>query len=508
MDASRKALTIVVGTMLMLIMASMGPEPFPFPTSEAATTATGGLLRAFPGAEGWGATALNECRSRPIQVLAVTNANSQGPGSLDHAIREVRSDRFTFVIFRTGGHILAPRRRGIRLNASCVYVAGQTAPGHGIVIEGRGTAFWLRGGGPNISDVVMRYLRFRGSTGRTRNNLIVAKGEHIVLDHMSFSWTDNYVLALLRYGGKSWSAPVADISLQNSIISEAFAVHPTAVQIGSNEALRYTPVIGMANISFHRNLFAHNGHRNPNSGADNALYANNVIYNWNQGALQLAMRGKADLVNNFGKPGPMTHARYGYMINPRCEPHGTISGFDIYAVGNIGPMSDDPHGDNWSGSTRQVACYYRSGTANAEEAPGSWRREVPQDWATISFPVRLLPAQQAYHAVLDDVGANARLSCEGVWESALDPVDERIISEARSGTGPSKPPVDESSAGAWPTYARGTPCKDADGDGLPDAWEERFFGCVTCADPGSVSRDGYLVIEHYLNGTSPSWVAR
>jgi hypothetical protein len=57
--------------------------------------------------------------------------------------------------------------------------------------------------------------------------------------------------------------------------------------------------------------------------------------------------------------------------------------------------------------------------------------------------------------------------------------------------------------GGYPSYATGVPCQDADRDGLPDAWEQRFFQCETCADRAAVGRKGYLVIEHYLNGTKP-----
>jgi pectate lyase len=467
----------------------------------SSTSSVDGQVPAFPGAEGWGATALNECRSLPVQVLAVTNRNSSGAGSLDQAIQDIRSDRFTFIVFRTGGHITMPAG-GTRLNGSCVYLAGQTAPGDGIVIEGDGTALWFRGGGSNIHDIVMRHMRFRGRAGRTRNNLVIAKGDRIVLDHMSFSWTDNYVLALIRYGGSSTSAPISNVSIQNTIVSEAFATHPTGLQIGSNSVLKYEPTIETTNLSLHRNLLAHNSHRNPQSGADNALYANNVLYNWNQGTMQMTMRGTTDYVNNVGKRGPMTSSRYMYMVNPRCDDN-VVDDFSIYAAGNIGPMSQDPNGDNWSGSTRQVACYYKSGDTDGQEVPARWKRGTTQSWGSTSFPVQVRSASNAFDAVLNSVGANAGLTCDGQWTDRQDVVDARVISETRNGTGPSTPPADEGAAGGYPSYAAGTVCKDSDGDGLPDAWETRFFGCATCATPDAVGRDGYLVMEHYLNGTTP-----
>ena len=461
----------------------------------------GVTLAAFPDAEGWGAVALNQCRSRPVEVLRVTNTNSDGAGSLAQAVREARSDFFSFIVFETGGHFKAPPDHGIRLNSSCVYIAGQTAPGDGVVIQGQPTAFWLRGGGGNIGDIVMRYLRFRGKSGETNNNLIIAKGERIVLDHMSFSWTDNYILSLLRYGGMTFSGPIAEVSIQNSIASEVFGEHPTGPVFGTNEALKTVEHIYMTNVALHRNLWAHNSHRNPMTAADNIVVANNVIYNWSNGAGMMNRRGVADWVNNYGKAGPMTREESSYIVNAYCDDYG--GDFSIFAAGNIGPMSDDPQGDNWSGSTRQVACYHNTGEFKGQEVPSEWRRDTEQAWRSKPFPVTLLPALDAYAAVLDDVGADERLKCDGTWIPALDAVDSRVISETRNGSGVSRPPENELEVGGYPSYATGVPCEDADRDGLPDAWEQRFFQCETCADRAAVGRKGYLVIEHYLNGTKP-----
>jgi uncharacterized protein YjdB len=461
-----------------------------------------GIRAAFPGAEGWGATALEACRDKPLQVLRVTNTNSDGSGSFAQAVSDVRSDRFSVIVFETGGHIITPSSTGIRVSASCVYIAGQTAPGDGIVIEGRPTAFWLRGGGDDITDVVMRYLRFRGKSGVTQNNMIIAKGQRVVLDHMSFSWTDNYPLAIIRYGGTSFSGRIADLSIQHTIVSEAFATHPTGLTINTNAELKPAKSIDMTNISIHRNLLANNSHRNPMTAADNALVANNVIYNWRLGAGMMNRRGSVDWVNNFAKPGPMTGDVHTYMVNPYCDALG--GDFSIYAAGNVGPRSGDPNGDNWSGSTRQVSCYRGSGDYDGQEVPPSWRRSSEQPWRGIANAVALRTAEQAYNAVVADVGANERLTCDGRWTGALDPADSRVISETRNGSGPSSPPSDEGAVGGYPSYSRGTGCTDQDGDGLPDAWEQRFYDCSTCADAAAPGRDGYLLMEHYVNGTDPT----
>lgn len=456
-----------------------------------------GLIPAFPGAEGWGATALNECRSKPLEVLAVTNTDTGGRGSFDQALNDARSDRFTVIVFRTGGVYRAPSESA-RLNASCVYIAGQTAPGGGFVVRGPG--LWLRGSGDNITDVVIRYLRFRA--GSTHIN--ISKGGRLVLDHLSTGQARNHALTISRYPW-GWEHEISDVSIQNTILSEALARHPTAFNIGAQDPYRWDPQIGITNLSIHKNLFAHNSHRNPASSADNALIANNVLYNWNQGTIQLRHRGLNDVINNFGKEGPMTKRGsspdYRYMVNPHCEEDLEEVQHSIYAAGNVGPLSSDPNGDNWSGSTRQVACYYKGGGEPGASVPDRWRRDTPQAWATIPFPVALQSASQAYEGVLRNAGANAALTCEGEWVPARDAIDARVLAEVDNRQGVDTP---RESAESLSGYRTGTPCPDEDSDGLPDAWESRFFGCASCADPASIGLDGYLLIEHYLNGTDPS----
>jgi hypothetical protein len=48
---------------------------------------------------------------------------------------------------------------------------------------------------------------------------------------------------------------------------------------------------------------------------------------------------------------------------------------------------------------------------------------------------------------------------------------------------------------------------DCNGDGLPDAWQLRYFGCVTCpqAAPGAdPDNDGFTNLEEYQAGTDPT----
>ena len=81
-----------------------------------------------------------------------------------------------------------------------------------------------------------------------------------------------------------------------------------------------------------------------------------------------------------------------------------------------------------------------------------------------------------------------------------------IIQDIQQGTGPATDEENDepSDHGGFPILAKGIPCPDTDNDGMPDEWEQRYFGSITAAvvnqDPDN---DGYTNIEEYLNGTNP-----
>ena len=156
-----------------------------------------------------------------------------------------------------------------------------------------------------ISDIVVRYLRMRGGYGGDRLgaiNLVVASGQNLLFDHMSFSWTTDKLLAISKFE-EAWSRPIGKVTVQHSMLSEVFAFHPTAVQISAED--RWNPQI--AEVDMHHNLFAHNSHRNPNSITNGFKFVNNVVYNWNQGGSQGSERSVSDWIANYYKRGPISN---------------------------------------------------------------------------------------------------------------------------------------------------------------------------------------------------------
>ena len=84
-------------------------------------------LIAFPGAEGGGKYSFG---GRGGKVIVVTNLNDDGPGSFRWACEQGGS---RIIVFNVAGiiHIKTP----VIIRAPYVTIAGQTAPGDGIVLK-------------------------------------------------------------------------------------------------------------------------------------------------------------------------------------------------------------------------------------------------------------------------------------------------------------------------------------------------------------------------------------
>ena len=107
-------------------------------------------LPAFPGAEGYGALARG---GRGGRVIEVTNLNDSGPGSLRAA---VNASGPRIVVFRVGGTIELKSDIIIRgEDQAYLTIAGQTAPGGGILLKKYGLLLI------NTHDIVVRHIRVR-----------------------------------------------------------------------------------------------------------------------------------------------------------------------------------------------------------------------------------------------------------------------------------------------------------------------------------------------------------
>lgn len=459
-------------------------------------------IPAFPGAEGGGAFT---CGGRGGRVIEVTSLADRGPGTFREACEQGGA---RVVVFNVAGiiHLKSP----VSIRAPYITIAGQTAPGDGICIAGE--SVWV-----DTHDVIIRYMRFRrGAMDVTRrDDALGGNGVgNIIFDHVSASWGLDENLSEYRHvyhrrdGEKPEKLPTVNITIQNSISSECLDTY--------NHAFGST--IGGLNSTFVRNLWACNISRNPSVGMYGDFgFVNNVVFNWwNRSADGGDQRSEFNFINNYYKPGPITplNKPIGHRIlKPEANRDKRFPNQfgKAYVHGNIVEGDAKVTKDNWDGGV-QIG-----NMPDADQFTSQIRVDKP-------FPledVTIMSAKEAYNYVLDHAGATL---------PKRDAVDERIVKEVRTGkifydknykeAGNAKRFVknrlpddsykkgiitDPAQMGGYPEY-KGTPYKDSDHDGMPDAWELKYK--LNPNDPSDAvldcNGDGYTNIEKYIDGIDPT----
>ena len=219
------------------------------PTSGPAPAADAPNIPAFPGAEGYGAIATG---GRGGRVIAVTNLDASGPGSLQAAC-EAEGPRI--VVFRVAGTI----EGNISIRNDSITIAGQTAPGDGDLHQGESRHRRQRRRHP------VSPREDRPAAGE-RDGLFGRYNKKIILDHLSASWSTDEVLSVYQN---------ENVTIQWCMITEACPK-------GDTEEHRFGGIWGNNYGTYHHNLIAHNDSRNPRwaSGCGYNDYRNNVLYNW------------------------------------------------------------------------------------------------------------------------------------------------------------------------------------------------------------------------------------
>ncbi|RMG08253.1 MAG: hypothetical protein D6728_14740 [Cyanobacteria bacterium J055] len=448
-------------------------------------------LPAFPGAEGFGALSVG---GRGGRVIEVTNLYDSGPGSLREAL-EAEGPRI--VVFRVAGIIRL--KDTIRIKNPYLTVAGQTAPGGGILLRGDdATLIRIEDG---AHDITIRYLRLRSRANETEtghDNISINGGHDIILDRLSLSWSTDENASIWR---KHDDPPIYNVTIQRSILGEGLDSHSNGLLIGGETDFRDPdrPIEAwreVKRIAIHHNLFVHNNYRNPRVTSRNTQIVNNVIYNWKNRIGETTRGAVVDYINNYAKAGPVSNLDRLFLhenFSP-LRPDEPYPNPSIYTEGNIvDPVQTDPSADNWN--------LWKLNFSN-EPVPLSYRRSNPLRPSPI--PINIESAEAAYDSVLADSGANARLNCIGEWVPNADAVDRRYIDDLLNYRGENQPITHPHEVGGYPEIEPGTPCTDSDGDGMPNAWENLHD--LNPQDPSDGSADadgdGYTNVEEYLNGSA------
>ena len=447
-----------VACVLMAAVVHLGMAPAPRAQGAAAA---GGQRPAFPGAQGFGSTTPG---GRGGRVIEVTNLNPTGPGSLREACA---ASGPRIIVFRVGGTIDLTTSGPVGIRHPFATLAGQTAPGDGILLKGAGLYV-------HTHDVIIRCLRIRigddpkGPSPQNRDGLFVghstAPPHNVIIDHCSVSWA-------IDENVSTWH-PVHDITFQWCIISEALyrSLHPYGPH---SMGLLVGPHADK--ISIHHCLLAHNHYRNPQIQSESrSEVVNNVVYNWGGvGTDYNAKKGRgpayANIIGNTYKSGPNRNTKcieIKRVMNPKSR---------FYLAGNVVPGRLTASGDQWTVVSGQTTCRW---STPAVEPSG----------------ITVHPAKDAYEWVLRHAGAVA---------PSRDAVDRRVVASVRTGTG--KIISSQNDVGAWPALKSGSAPADTDHDGMPDAWEQAHGLDPTDPDDrNTTAPSGYTWVEEYINSLIPN----
>ncbi|WP_267402635.1 MULTISPECIES: LamG-like jellyroll fold domain-containing protein [unclassified Chryseobacterium] len=429
---------------------------------------------AFPEATGFGRFTTGARGAANPQIYLVTNLNDSGAGSFRDAV----SQPGRFVIFKVGGIVNLQSIVAVAPNTT---IAGQTAPGEGIVFLGPRVSF------SGANNTIARYFRIRyGGTSQNQDASGISNGANIILDHMTFSWGTDEVFSV-NWDNNGTSPD--NITIQNSIIGQGLHRHNH-----SAGGLMQPPAGGK--ISLIGNLYICNKTRNNKVKGINE-FVNNVVYNWGnygntyghtQSGEAYIMGGDSagssfvNIINNYFIGGPNTSSS---VTTPFSVGNAN---FNLYGSGNY--FDNNKNGVLDGTLVPQDLTGFPVGDMAAIKS-------VPYDYP-VQNPV--LTAQAAYDNVVAGVGASY---------PRRDQVDNLMISDLQSkGTTATYVYVQSdltsqfgfTNGGAGHVYGAPAPL-DTDNDGMPDAWEiaNGLNPNVFDALAVSTTHAPYLNIEVYIN---------
>ncbi|MGE0384295.1 MAG: polysaccharide lyase family 1 protein [Gammaproteobacteria bacterium] len=434
------------------------PRERPRTVPAAAAPVQEAAVPVFPGASGWGT---RTPAGRGGRIIEVTTLADDGPGSLRAALA-AQGPRI--VVFRVGGTIVL--RSPIEIRNPYLTVAGQTAPGDGILLRDFGLVV-------TAHDVLLQYLRIRpgdaGAVNPEDNDALQLNGaSNVVIDHVSMGWTEDEVL-------QTWEG-AHDITLSWCLFSEALdksrhpkGRHGAGVLIGDRSD----------RISLHHSLLVNLDFRNPlvkDAGAVDLV--ENVIYNWGRTGAEavdeIGMQAQLNVIGNRWLAGPSSVAPP--FVAGRGDRPGSLPA-RIHARDNAAPASRLRGDDDYA---------VFAGDWNGSPLPADMRAETP------------FPGRRTLRLRGGDI-VEAVLAGAGATRPHRDPIDRRAVDAVRTGRGRM---IDSpAQAGGYPVLQGGAGAPDADHDGMPDDWEAKVGLDPRSPADAHADRngDGWTNIEEYLH---------
>lgn len=392
---------------------------------------------AFPGAEGFGAYAKG---GRGGKVVHVTNLKKRGAGSFSWALNEVKEPRT--IVFDVSGVIDCNNEMGFLINSENdhVTIAGETSRGGVAIYNYRN--FVIKDG---ASDVILRFLRFRGTRIHTKNDpdgLLIWRASNIIVDHCSFAGACDETIS---------TSLATNVTIQWTGYDESRKVKAhNDYFINDGQWHNYGGLYSQSrNISIHHCLFAHHSKRNPLAQTANVEAINNVIYNYSNEQQTWGAAGEGlKIAGCYFKLGP---DRRKNPIPVRDNTAAIKACISVERDGSPGPA---------------VADLGTLGKLNIQ---------------------RTQSAEEAYLLVLQEAGAIPH-----------DATSKRMVAETFNGTG--KQGYSADMAADQRILHMKNNFGDSDKDGLPDLWEvRRHLNHLDASDATQPALGGYTHIELYCH---------
>jgi len=398
------------------------------------------------------------------------------------------------VVFRVAGTIVLQSHLIVR--NPYLTVAGQTAPGGGILISGKKLKVDMLQF--RTHDIVWEYTRIRkgfATGGNDRAATIqMIDASNIMFSHNSLSWNQDEGMGVWGFAADR----TKDISLSWNLVAEGIDPHATGALTGSDKA---SVAASMTDIDMDHNMEMNNTHRNPLMKHKSARYVNNIDYNNSFYMSQFIGGISADVIGNIYKRGPMTGTRRGDTHEVEASAASATDAADgspsLYLAGNKGWHQTDSSGDQWL-LVRKIA---GENGAEVGDVPAAWKRSVPL--ASQTYPIIAESVSTLEATMLPIVGASRRLDENGNWVLNRDCVDARLINQYQTDTGIAAAITNESQVGGFPVIAGGAAYPDSDHDGMPDAWElAHGLDPNNAADGHLYATNGYTNVENFLRGAN------
>ena len=411
-------------------------------------------LRAFPTALGFGK---HTTGGRGGKVVLVTNLNTSGVGSLDAALKMTGART---IVFTVGGTI---RYSGsaypvVPPGSGDLTIAGETAPGDGILI--RGGRLRIEAG-----NVIVRHLRVRqdpvNSTG-TNDDAVTLDGTvngpitNLLLDHVSISYGLDGNLDIRN---------TRDCTVQYSL----FTANDKSNLINANTK----------DLSYLRNIFALVHER--------AVRANTIAH------LDLTYEMINNYVYGVNWPGGPSEGLKVTVENNVCEASNdyAVQSSSFVSLTAPNPANNEP---NTIGNTY----LYVSGNDLGDAYSNALKPSIDAKY------IFSKPLYRSEYMPLPTSGLKAMLvdSC-GAYHTlpqGLDSVDAAVIANIKAKTGTI------AYSGPFPSLNGGSAPADANSDGIPDA----FAAQHGISSPTQIKTDwdfgsykvrnsaGYTALEMYL----------